>query len=128
MTSLPALDTASLDLALTERRAHAPSWTATPLAERIGLLERMLPRTGAEAAAGREPVPAKSVPTRNGRTVVDVFPATATDRLLLNGFTAEDGPASRPSRWCSAPGTSPPSRRPTSCTSCTRRARSSSPR
>ncbi|PJN08077.1 aldehyde dehydrogenase [Streptomyces sp. CB01635] len=131
---VPTLDTAPLDLAVSDLRDHAESWTATPLTERIALLERMLPRIaegasgmvadaarakGYEAdsnwatedwvtapwalaqtvsaylhvlrrlAAGHTPVPARSVRTHEGRVVVDVFPATATDRLLLNGFTAE---------------------------------------
>ncbi|WP_329058989.1 aldehyde dehydrogenase family protein [Streptomyces sp. NBC_00117] len=134
MTAAPALDAAPLDLAISDLRESAGSWTAVPLRERIALLERMLPRIAAGApgmvadaarakgydadsdwaaedwvaapwalaqtvgaylhvlrrlAAGHDPVPAKSVRTREGRTVVDVFPATATDRLLLNGFTAE---------------------------------------
>ncbi|MFF0595554.1 aldehyde dehydrogenase family protein [Streptomyces antibioticus] len=134
MTVASPLDTAPLDQALTDLRGRAASWTATPLAERIGLLERLLPRIGDGAsamvadsarakgydagsgwaaedwvtapwalaqtvgaylhvlrrlAAGRDPVPAGAVRGRDGRTVVDVFPVTATDRLLLNGFTAE---------------------------------------
>ncbi|MFC7898463.1 aldehyde dehydrogenase family protein [Streptomyces sp. NPDC057381] len=134
MTTAPSLDTAPLDQAVADLREHAASWTATPLAERIGLLERMLPRIGDGApamvaesarakgydassdrsaedwvaapwalaqtvgaylhvlrrlAAGHGPVPAKAVRTRDGRTVVDVFPATTADRLLLSGFTAE---------------------------------------
>ncbi|MGI5373843.1 aldehyde dehydrogenase family protein [Streptomyces sp. CA-251387] len=40
-------------------------------------------------AAGRDPLDARSVHARDGRTVVDVFPATGWDRLLLNGYTAE---------------------------------------
>ncbi|MEU4170428.1 aldehyde dehydrogenase family protein [Streptomyces sp. NPDC026665] len=134
MTTAPALDTHSLDRALADLRANAGIWTATPLTERIGLLERMLPRIDAAApamvadaarakgydatagwasedwvtapwalaqtvgaylhvlrriAAGKEPLPARAVRDRDGRTVVDVFPATATDRLLLNGFSAQ---------------------------------------
>ncbi|MEV6194959.1 aldehyde dehydrogenase family protein [Streptomyces sp. NPDC051920] len=134
MTTAPALDTHSLDRALADLRANAGVWTATPLTERIGLLERMLPRIDAAApamvadaarakgydatagwasedwvtapwalaqtvgaylhvlrriAAGKEPLPARAVRDRDGRTVVDVFPATATDRLLLNGFSAQ---------------------------------------
>ncbi|WP_432166598.1 aldehyde dehydrogenase family protein [Streptomyces sp. bgisy031] len=134
MTAAPALDTAPLDLALSDLRESAGSWTAVPLPERIALLERTLPRIADGApgmvadaarakgydadsdwaaedwvsapwalaqtvgaylhvlrrlAAGHDPVPARSVRTREGRTVVGVFPATATDRLLLNGFTAE---------------------------------------
>ncbi|SDL06908.1 aldehyde dehydrogenase family protein [Streptomyces indicus] len=133
-TPAPALDTAPLDRAVAALQSRAAAWTATPLAERIALLERMLPRIAAgapamvEAAAtakgygadspwaaedwttapwaltqtvtaylhvlrrirsGRTPVPAEAVRTRGGRTVVGVFPATGTDRLLLNGFTAE---------------------------------------
>ncbi|WP_329579099.1 aldehyde dehydrogenase family protein [Streptomyces sp. NBC_01361] len=131
---VPTLDTAPLDLAVSDLRDHAESWTATPLTERIALLQRMLPRIaqgasgmvadaacakGYEAdsnwaaedwatapwalaqtvsaylhvlrrlAAGHDPLSAKSVRTHEGRVVVDVFPATATDRLLLSGFTAE---------------------------------------
>ncbi|MGW6560244.1 aldehyde dehydrogenase family protein [Streptomyces hydrogenans] len=134
MTAPPASDTAALDLAVTTLRDRAASWTATSLAERIGLLERMLPRIAARAtamtadaarakgyapdavwaaedwvtapwalaqtvrahlhvlrrlAAGLPPVPAAAVRERDGRAVVDVFPATVTDRLLLNGFTAQ---------------------------------------
>ncbi|WP_432104763.1 aldehyde dehydrogenase family protein [Streptomyces sp. bgisy091] len=134
MTAAPPLDTALLDTALSDLRDHAESWTALQLAERIGLLERMLPRIGDEAsamaagsasakgyepssdwaaedwvtapwalaqtvsaylhvlrrlAAGKDPVASRAVRTRNGRTVVDVFPATVSDRLLLSGFTAE---------------------------------------
>ncbi len=39
--------------------------------------------------AGKDPVPAKAMRDREGRTVVEVFPATVWDRLLLNGFRAE---------------------------------------
>ncbi|MFE2984916.1 aldehyde dehydrogenase family protein [Streptomyces sp. NPDC059262] len=65
----------------------AEDWVAAPwaLAQTVGAYLHVLRRL----AAGHDPVPAKSVRTREGRTVVDVFPATATDRLLLNGFTAE---------------------------------------
>ncbi|MGW3911063.1 aldehyde dehydrogenase family protein [Streptomyces sp. NPDC005070] len=134
MSIAPALDTASLDRALADLRANAAIWTATPLSQRIGLLERMLPRIDAAApamvadaarakgydatagwaaedwvtapwalaqtvgaylhvlrriAAGKEPLPARAVRDRGGRTVVDVFPAGVTDRLLLNGFSAQ---------------------------------------
>jgi aldehyde dehydrogenase (NAD(P)+) len=42
------------------------------------------------AATGRPRIPPKRVRTRaDGRTVVDVFPETAYDRLLLNGIRAE---------------------------------------
>ncbi|MFB7199764.1 aldehyde dehydrogenase family protein [Streptomyces sp. NPDC056240] len=65
----------------------AEDWVAAPwaLAQTVGAYLHVLRRL----AAGHAPVPAQSVRTREGRTVVDVFPATATDRLLLNGFTAE---------------------------------------
>jgi hypothetical protein len=40
--------------------------------------------------AGHEPVNADAVHTRpDGQVVVDVFPATGYDRLLLNGYTAQ---------------------------------------
>ncbi|MEV0317321.1 aldehyde dehydrogenase family protein [Streptomyces sp. NPDC050658] len=128
------LDTSPFDRALADLREHAESWTATPLPERIGLLERMLPRIATAAdgmvadaarakgyaadsewaaedwttapwalaqsvgaylhvlrrlAAGQPPVAEKAVRERDGRTVVDVFPATPWDRLLLNGFSAQ---------------------------------------
>lgn len=134
MSTAPALDTAPLDLALADLRAHAENWTGTPLTERIALLERMLPRIadGASAmvadaarakgyafasgwaaedwaaapwalaqtvraylhvlrriAGGHDPIPARTVRERDGRTVIDVFPVTVSDRLLLNGFTAQ---------------------------------------
>ncbi|MFG1664046.1 aldehyde dehydrogenase family protein [Streptomyces sp. Y7] len=134
MSTAPALDTAPLDLALADLRAHAEDWTGTPLTERIALLERMLPRIadGASAmvadaarakgyasasgwaaedwaaapwalaqtvraylhvlrriAGGHDPIPARAVRERDGRTVIDVFPVTVSDRLLLNGFTAQ---------------------------------------
>ncbi|WP_369249184.1 aldehyde dehydrogenase family protein [Streptomyces sp. R41] len=40
----PALDKTALDRALRQLRENAPSWAAAPLAERIGLLERLMPR------------------------------------------------------------------------------------
>lgn len=40
-------------------------------------------------AAGKDPVDARAVHEGNGRTWVDVFPATGWDTLLLNGFTAQ---------------------------------------
>ncbi|WP_329499902.1 aldehyde dehydrogenase family protein [Kitasatospora herbaricolor] len=40
----PVIDTESLDRAVAELRRGAPSWAATPLTERISLLERLLPR------------------------------------------------------------------------------------
>lgn len=134
MSTSPALDTTSLDLAVSDLRGSAATWTATPLTERIRLLERMLPRIADAApgmvrdaaaakgygatspwaaedwttapwalaqtvsaylhvlrrtAAGRGPVGTRAVRDRDGRVVVDVFPATPSDRLLLNGFTAE---------------------------------------
>ncbi|MEV6106167.1 aldehyde dehydrogenase family protein [Streptomyces sp. NPDC051940] len=134
MTATPTVDTAALDRTVTELRDGAESWTRTPLAERIALLERLLPRiadraaamaadaaaakgydatspwaaedwigapwalaqgTGAylhvlrRIAAGKDPVEARAVHERDGRTLVDVFPATGWDRLLLNGFTAQ---------------------------------------
>ncbi len=129
----PILDIEALNRAVAELREGAGTWTATPLPERIALLERLLPRiahgaedmvtacarakgygpdspwaaedwagapwalaqtTGAylrvlrRIAAGKEPVDARAVRERDGRTVVDVFPATGWDGLLLNGFTA----------------------------------------
>ncbi|MEU8620522.1 aldehyde dehydrogenase family protein [Streptomyces sp. NPDC048623] len=133
MTEL-APDTEVLDHAVAALREGAETWAGTPLAERIALLERLLPRIaeGSEAmvaacarakgydagspwaaedwagapwaltqtvsaylrvlrriASGEEPIHARAVHERDGRTVVDVFPAAGWDRLLLNGFTAQ---------------------------------------
>lgn len=132
MTS-PVLDIEALDRAVAELREGAGIWAAAPLAERVALLERLLPRItdGAQdmvaacarakgyapdstwaaedwagapwalvqtasaylrvlrrVAAGEEPVEARAVGEHDGRVVVDVFPATGWDALLLNGFTA----------------------------------------
>ncbi|MQY37241.1 hypothetical protein SRB17_52450 [Streptomyces sp. RB17] len=46
----PTLDTAALDRVLCALRANAQSWADAPLAERIGLLERLLPRIADGAA------------------------------------------------------------------------------
>ncbi|MFC9284550.1 aldehyde dehydrogenase family protein [Streptomyces collinus] len=46
----PALDSPVLERALEELRHHAPSWAAAALAERIDLLERLMPRIRAAAA------------------------------------------------------------------------------
>jgi len=123
-----------LDRAVQDLLSGAAHWTATPLDERVALLERLMPRVLVEAGpmvaaaaeakgypadslwagedwangpwaiaqnvgaflhvlhrlqAGREAVPARAIRHDQGRTVVDVFPATAWDRLLLNGFRAE---------------------------------------
>ncbi|MGW3765776.1 hypothetical protein [Streptomyces sp. NPDC005131] len=45
------LDTAALDRVLSELRENVQSWTDAPLAERIGLLERLMPRIADAAAA-----------------------------------------------------------------------------
>ncbi|MEV0577991.1 aldehyde dehydrogenase family protein [Streptomyces sp. NPDC050392] len=134
MSVIPVPDTAPLDLAVTSLRDGMDAWAGTGTAERIALLERLLPRiadgapamvgdaarakgyeaTSASAAEdwvaapwalaqtvsaylhvlrrlsdGLDPVPARAVRERDGRTVVDVFPATGADRLLLSGFTAQ---------------------------------------
>ncbi|MEU2110782.1 aldehyde dehydrogenase family protein [Streptomyces sp. NPDC019507] len=128
------LDTSFLDRTVTDVRGSAESWSATPLTERIALLERLLPRVvsrapelaaaGARAkgyapdspwaaedwiggpwalaqnaaaylhvlrriAAGKDPVGAEAVHEEDGRTRVDVFPATGWDTLLFNGFSAQ---------------------------------------
>ncbi|MGW3248245.1 aldehyde dehydrogenase family protein [Streptomyces sp. NPDC001070] len=133
MNSTP-FDTAALDRVLSELHANAQSWADAPLAERIGLLERLLPRISDVAsdmaaaaaaakgytpdspwasedwaggpwalaqnvsarldvlrriAAGRDPLPAAAVHEHGDRTLVDVFPATAWDRLLLSGYSAQ---------------------------------------
>ncbi|MGW7434445.1 aldehyde dehydrogenase family protein [Streptomyces sp. NPDC054849] len=129
-----ALDTSFLDRTVAHVRGTAESWSTTPLAERIALLERLQPRVisraaemagaGARAkgygpdsrwaaedwiggpwalaqnaaaflhvlrrlAAGRDPLDGTSVHEEDGRTRVDVFPATGWDALLLNGFRAQ---------------------------------------
>ncbi|WP_034263346.1 aldehyde dehydrogenase family protein [Actinospica robiniae] len=125
--------TDGLDRDLAELRRGAHFWAATSIDERIGLLERMLPRirSGAEETAaasarakgygadspwaaedwaggpwalaqnvsaysrvlrtiatGRGPLDASAVRESEGRTWVDVFPASGWDRLLLSGFSA----------------------------------------
>jgi acyl-CoA reductase-like NAD-dependent aldehyde dehydrogenase len=129
-----SIDSTSLDDTVRDLREHAVSWTAVPLAERVGLLERMLPRVVARAQemaaagsqakglaadspwatedwisgpwalaqniqaylhvlrrldAGKDPVRAGSIHERDGRTYVDVLPATRWDTLLLNRFSAQ---------------------------------------
>ncbi|MCX5232546.1 aldehyde dehydrogenase family protein [Streptomyces sp. NBC_00233] len=129
-----ALDTSLLDRTVAAVRAEASSWSATPLVERIALLERLQPRVVARAAeiagagsrakgygpdspwvaedwiggpwalvqntaallhvlrriaAGRDPLDGGRVREEDGRTRVDVFPATGWDTLLLNGFKAQ---------------------------------------
>jgi hypothetical protein len=133
MTTI-SIDGTSLDRTVSDLREHAASWNAVPLAERIALLERMLPRVAAGAAemasagshakglaagsawaaedwfsgpwalaqniqahlhvlrridAGHDPVKASAVHEHDGRTYVDVLPATRWDTLLLNGFSAQ---------------------------------------
>ncbi|MFE2580572.1 aldehyde dehydrogenase family protein [Streptomyces sp. NPDC059378] len=130
----PAPDTTVLDHALRELRQNAASWATAPLAERVGLLEKLMPRirdgaadlaaAGARAkgygpdspwaaedwaggpwalaqhvtarlhvlrrlAADLEPLRADAVHERDGRTWVDVFPATGWDRVLLGGYSAQ---------------------------------------
>ncbi|WP_448322318.1 aldehyde dehydrogenase family protein [Streptomyces sp. CO7] len=93
---LPRIATGAQDMV--EAAAHAKGYSAASAwaAEDWGTAPWALARTvGAylhvlrRIAAGRGAVPGKAVRARGGRTVVDVFPATASDRLLLNGFTAE---------------------------------------
>ncbi|WP_318209643.1 aldehyde dehydrogenase family protein [Streptomyces sp. SJL17-1] len=146
-----ALDSSLLDRTVADVRAHAASWCATPLPERIALLERLLPRVAASAAevagagarakgygsgspwaaedwiggpwalaqnaaallhvlrriaAGGDPLDGRTVREENGRTRVDVFPATGWDSLLLNGFTAQvwmrPGVTAEQARACAA--------------------------
>ncbi|MEU0596966.1 aldehyde dehydrogenase family protein [Streptomyces sp. NPDC006393] len=65
----------------------AEDWVTAPwaLAQTVNAYLHVLRRL----AAGKDPLARGAVRRRDGRTVVDVFPATAWDRLLLNGFTAE---------------------------------------
>ena len=46
-----ALDTSCLDRTVAELRGSAASWSATPLTERVALLERLLRRVDSGAAA-----------------------------------------------------------------------------
>ncbi|MGW6581330.1 aldehyde dehydrogenase family protein [Streptomyces globisporus] len=65
----------------------AEDWVTAPwaLARAVSAQLHVLRRL----AAGRHPLDAGAVHSREDRTVVDVFPATPADRLLLNGFTAQ---------------------------------------
>ncbi|MFI2118489.1 aldehyde dehydrogenase, partial [Streptomyces rubiginosohelvolus] len=65
----------------------AEDWVTAPwaLAQGISAQLHVLRRV----AAGHHPLDADAVHSREDRTVVDVFPATPADRLLLNGFTAQ---------------------------------------
>ena len=65
----------------------AEDWVTAPwaLAQAIRAQLHVLRRV----AAGNNPLEAGAVHGREDRTVVDVFPATPADRLLLNGFTAQ---------------------------------------
>lgn len=65
----------------------AEDWTGGPwaLAQNVSAYLHVLRRI----AAGKEPVDPGAVREHDGRTRVDVFPATGWDTLLLNGFTAQ---------------------------------------
>ncbi|MET8100380.1 aldehyde dehydrogenase family protein [Streptomyces sp. NPDC005236] len=65
----------------------AEDWAGGPwaLAQNTGALLHVLRRI----AAGKDPVAATAVRSEDGRTVVDVFPVTGWDRLLLSGYRAE---------------------------------------
>lgn len=65
----------------TEDWAGGPWAVAQNVSSLLHTLRRM--------AAGHDPVPASAVRTQNGRTWVEVFPATGWDRLLLSGFNAQ---------------------------------------
>lgn len=93
---LPRVASGAADLAAAGARAkgYAPdsSWAAEDwiggpwaLAQNAAAYLHVLRRI----AAGNDPVDAASVRTRDGRTRVDVFPATGWDQLLLNGFRAQ---------------------------------------
>ncbi len=43
-----SIDRTAVDRVVSDLREHAASWTAVPLAERIALLERMLPKVAAD--------------------------------------------------------------------------------
>jgi len=65
----------------------AEDWANGPwaIAQNIGAYLHVLRRL----QTGQDPLPARAIRERHGRTVVAVFPATTWDRLLLNGFRAE---------------------------------------
>ncbi|MFF1569793.1 aldehyde dehydrogenase family protein [Streptomyces sp. NPDC058293] len=65
----------------------AEDWTGGPwaLAQNATAFLHVLRRI----ATGRDPLNAGTVHEGNGRTRVDVFPATGWDRLLLSGFRAQ---------------------------------------
>ncbi|WP_328485920.1 aldehyde dehydrogenase family protein [Streptomyces zaomyceticus] len=65
----------------------AEDWTGGPwaLVQNAAALLHVLRRI----AAGKDPLDVKAVHEENGRTRVDVFPATGWDTLLLNGFSAQ---------------------------------------
>jgi aldehyde dehydrogenase (NAD(P)+) len=64
-------------------------WTSGPWALLFGI-NRLIETLSAVAATGTPHLPPKSVHTRaDGQVVVDVFPQTAWDRLLLNGVNAQ---------------------------------------
>jgi aldehyde dehydrogenase (NAD(P)+) len=63
-------------------------WISGPYAVLHGI--NALERTLVALAAGRSPLPPGAIRTRaGGQVVVDVFPVTGWDRLLLNGMRAE---------------------------------------
>jgi len=63
-------------------------WISGPYAVLHGITA--LERTLVALAAGRSPLPRGAIRTRaGGQVVVDVFPVTGWDRLLLNGMRAE---------------------------------------
>ncbi|MEU3856440.1 hypothetical protein AB0F03_03515 [Streptomyces sp. NPDC028722] len=94
---MPRILDGAADLAAAGARAkgYAPDspcaaedWAGGPwaLARNTSALLHVLRRI----AAGKDPVDAAAaVRSHDGRTVVDVFPVTGWDRLLLSGFRAE---------------------------------------
>ncbi|MEV7401917.1 aldehyde dehydrogenase family protein [Streptomyces sp. NPDC091267] len=82
----------------------AEDWTGGPwaLAQNTAAYLHVLRRI----AAGRDPLAGRAVHEENGRTRVNVFPATGWDSLLLNGFTAQvwmrPGVTAEQTRACAA--------------------------
>lgn len=101
-----SIDRAALDRVVGDLREHAGSWAAVPLAERIPLLERMLPEVATGAAEMARPArapkgwrPARPGPPRTGSAAPGRWPRTSRPTCTCCGAsrptTTRSGPA-----WC----------------------------
>nr|WP_028801011.1 cellulose binding domain-containing protein [Streptomyces sp. 142MFCol3.1] len=85
MSPVPALDRSALALAVADPRDHAATWTATPLPERIALLERMLPPIAAGAPeAVADVARAKQIANAWDTTVSSAAGAVTASGLAYN--------------------------------------------